>query len=69
MLPILDIGEGLILCGTPQLPNCIVKPYIHRSNINDCRYNKMIDQPSKKTSRGTIDFWDEWDKSKEIKRK
>ncbi len=47
MLPILDIGEGLIVGDASLLPSRVV-----------------IDKPTIKPSSATIDFWDEWSKSK-----
>lgn len=48
MLPILDIGEGLIVGDASLLPSRIV-----------------IDKPLIKPNSATIDFWDEWEKTKE----
>ena len=48
MLPILDIGEGLIVGDACLLPSRVV-----------------IDSPSIKPSSATIDFWHEWEKTKE----
>lgn len=50
MLPILDIGEGLIVGDACLLPSRVV-----------------IDKPIIKPSSATIDFWDEWEKTKENK--
>lgn len=50
MLPILDIGEGLIVGDASLLPSRVV-----------------IDKPSIKPNSATIDFWDEWEKTKEIR--
>lgn len=50
MLPILDIGEGLIVGDASLLPSRVV-----------------IDKPTIKPSSATIDFWDEWEKTKENK--
>lgn len=50
MLPILDIGEGLIVGDASLLPSRVV-----------------IDKPTIKPSSATIDFWDEWSKSKDKK--
>lgn len=48
MLPILDIGEGLIVGDASLLPSRVV-----------------IDKPTIKPNSATIDFWDEWEKTKE----
>lgn len=50
MLPILDIGEGLIVGDASLLPSRVV-----------------IDKPTIKPSSATIDFWDEWEKTKKNK--
>ena len=50
MLPILDIGEGLIVGDASLLPSRVV-----------------IDKPSIKPNSATIDFWDEWEKTKEMR--
>ncbi len=50
MLPILDIGEGLIVGDACLLPSHVV-----------------IDSPTIKPSSATIDFWDEWEKTKETR--
>jgi uncharacterized protein len=50
MLPILDIGEGLIVGDACLLPSRVV-----------------IDSPTIKPSSATIDFWDEWEKTKETR--
>jgi len=50
MLPILDVGEGLIVGDACLLPSRVV-----------------IDSPIIKPSSATIDFWDEWEKTKETR--
>ena len=47
MLPILDIGEALVVGDASLLPTRVI-----------------IDEPNIKPSSATIDFWDEWEKTK-----
>lgn len=48
MLPILDIGEALVVGDASLLPTRVI-----------------IDKPNIKPSSATIDFWDEWEKTKD----
>ncbi len=50
MLPILDIGESLIVGDASLLPSRV-----------------KVDPPSVKPNSATVDFWDEWDKTKSKK--
>lgn len=47
LLPILDVGEGLVVGDASLLPTRVI-----------------LDKPSIKPKSATIDFWDEWSKSK-----